>query len=50
MSMYLLNKDCISFIKSFYEECDTKEQLYNNEYRDTMLGAVLERQVKDGVV
>ena len=40
MSTYLLNKDCISFIKRFYEKCDTNEQLCNNEYRDTILEAV----------
>ena len=40
MSTYLLNEDCISFIKGFYEECDTKEQLCNNEYQNTVLEAV----------
>ena len=40
MSTYLLNEDCISFITRFYEECDTKEQLCNNEYRVTILEAV----------
>ena len=32
MSTYLLSKDCISFIKRFYEQCDTKEQLFHNDY------------------
>jgi hypothetical protein len=40
MSTFLLNEDCISFIKRFYEECKTKEQLCKNEYRDTILEAV----------
>jgi hypothetical protein len=40
MSTYLLNEDCITFIKRFYEHSDTKEQLCNNEYRDDILEAV----------
>ena len=40
MSTYLLNNDCILFIKRFYEQCDTKEQLCNNDYRDTIFETV----------
>ena len=39
MSTYLLNDDCISFIKRFYDQCDTIEQLCNNEYCHTIVDA-----------
>jgi hypothetical protein len=40
MSNYLMNEDCISFIKRFFEDCDTKESLSNNEHRDEILKEV----------
>jgi hypothetical protein len=40
LSSYLLNEDCISFIKRFFEDCDTKESLSNNEHRDEILKEV----------
>lgn len=47
MSAYLLNEDCIGAIKWFNEDCDTKEQLYNNEYCDTILETVFGMADKD---
>jgi hypothetical protein len=40
LSSYLLNEDCISFIKRFFEDCDSKESLSNNEHRDEILKEV----------
>lgn len=31
---------CIRFIEVVFEQCDTKEQLCNNEYRETILEAI----------
>ena len=46
LSSYLLNEDCISFIKRFYEQCNVKEQLCNNEHCDTILEAVFKEADK----
>ena len=40
VSTYLLNNDCIHFIKRFYEECNMKEQLCNIKNCDSILVAV----------
>ncbi len=37
---YLLNEDCISFIKRYWDSCDSKDALSNNEHRDAILKAV----------
>ncbi len=40
MSNYLMNEDCISFIKRFFVDCETKDSLSNNEHRDEILKEV----------
>ena len=40
LSYYLLNEDCISFIKRFFVDCETKDSLSNNEHRDEILKEV----------
>jgi hypothetical protein len=40
LSTYLLNDDCISFIKRFWENCESKDALNNNEHRDVILKEV----------
>jgi hypothetical protein len=40
LSNYILNEDCLTFIKRFFEDCDTKESLSNNEHRDEILKEV----------
>ena len=40
LSTYLLNDDCISFIKRFWENCESKDVLNSNEHRDVILKEV----------
>ena len=40
LSNYLLDKDCISFITRYWDNCNSKYALNNNEHRDAILKAV----------
>ena len=40
LSTYLLNDDCISFIKRIWKNCESKDALNNNEHRDIILKEV----------
>lgn len=40
MTVSVYFDDCIRFIEVVFEQCDTKEQFCNNEYRETILEAI----------
>ena len=40
LSHYLLNEECITVMKRIYENCDTKEELLNNDYMENILETI----------
>jgi hypothetical protein len=40
LSHYLLNEECITVIKRIYENCDTKDEFLNNEFKDDILETI----------
>jgi len=40
LSTYLLNADCALVMKRVFQDCDTKTELMNNEFRNDILSAV----------
>lgn len=40
LSHYLLNEECITVMKRIYENCDTKEELLNNDYMESILETI----------
>jgi hypothetical protein len=41
VSTYLLNEVCITFIKRYWGDCESKDALYNNEHRNVILKEVV---------
>jgi hypothetical protein len=40
LSHYLLNEECVTVMKRIFENCDTKEELFNNDYTELILSTV----------